>query len=433
MNIEVKSETSCKKELRIEVDPETLKGEYDTVCQKYLRQASVPGFRRGKTPLSVILQRYKKEIRDDFLESAVRRYLGEALQTEKLDPLEPPHIHDLSYQQGESLKFTAVFEVMPKIEVGPYTGLEINRTPVEIKEKEVETALKSYQERMAQFVPVSDRPIQSGDFAVIAYTGKFDGPNRTELHEKEIYCEMGSSNTLPEFTENLLGASIGETKSFRVKYPEDFPNKELTGQEVHYCVDIKGVKIKQVPELNDEFAKDAGGFSSLGEMREKLREEILQHKEDAARSDMQEKLLDLIITRNPFEVPESLVKRQAENRLNDYARNLLRRGIHPQTLDIDWKDFRERQKEQATHDVKAALVIEYIAAKEDVFVLDEEVEADIAAHAREMHQTVEAVKSRLTRDGAVDKIKGRIRNRKTLDLLLNSSIIKDPQGSIIQP
>jgi trigger factor len=278
-----------------------------------------------------------------------------------------------------------------------------------------------------------DRSIQSGDFAVITYTGKFDDPNRAELKEKEIYCEVGSSNTLPEFSENLLGATIGETKSFRVKYPEDFPNKELTGQIIDYCVEVKGVKIKQVPELNDEFAKDAGEYSSLAEMRDKLRGEILRHKEDAARSDMEEKLLDLIITRNPFEVPESLVKRQAENRLNDYARNLLRRGIHPQTLDIDWNDFRERQKEQAIHDVKAALVVEYIAAKENISVLDEEVEADIAAHARETHQTVEAVKSRLTRNGAVDRIKDRIRNRKTLDLLLNSSVIKDPQGSIIQP
>jgi trigger factor len=433
LKIEVKSETSCKKELAIEVDYESLKDEYAVVCQKYQRQASVPGFRRGKTPLSVILQRYKKEIQDDFLEVAVRRCVKEALQAQSLEPLEPPHIHDLSYQQGESLKFKALFEVMPKIEVASYKGLEIERTTVEVKEEEVESALKNYQERMAQFIPVSDRPVQLGDFAIIAYTGSFADAHRAKLHEKEVYCEIGSKNTLPEFNENLLGATVGETKSLRVMYPDDFPNKELAGLEVDYSVEVKGIKIKQTPELNDEFAKDAGEYASLTEMREKLRTEILQHKEDAARSDMQEKVLDLIISRNSFEVPESLVKRQAENRLNDYVRSLIRRGVHPQTLDINWDDFRERQKEQAIHDVKAALVIEHVAGLEDISVSDEEVDADIAVHARNAHQPVEAVKSRLTKDGAIDRIKDRIRNRKILDLLLNSTIIKDPQGSIVQP
>ena len=433
MKIEVKSETSCKKELTIEVDYESLKDEYAVVCQKYQRQASVPGFRRGKTPLSVILQRYKKEIQDDFLEAAVRRCVKEALQAQSLEPLEPPHIHDLSYQQGESLKFKAIFEVMPKIEVASYKGLEIERTTVEVKEEEVESALKNYQERMAQFIPVSDRPVQLGDFAIIAYTGSFADAHRAKLHEKEVYCEIGSKNTLPEFSENLLGATVGETKAFRVKYPDDFPNKELAGLEVDYSVEVNGIKIKQVPELNDEFAKDAGEYGSLAEMREKLRAEIVQHKEDAARSDMQEKVLDLIISRNSFEVPESLVNRQAENRLNDYVRSLIRRGVHPQTLDINWDDFRERQKEQAIHDVKAALVIEHVAGLEGISVSDEEVDADIAVHARNAHQPVEAVKSRLTKDGAIDRIKDRIRNRKILDLLLNSTIIKDPQGSIVQP
>jgi len=433
LKIEVKSETSCKKELIIEVDYESLKDEYAVVCQKYQRQASVPGFRRGKTPQSVILQRYKKEIQDDFLEAAVRRCLSEALQAQKLEPLEPPHIHDLSYQQGESLKFTAVFEVMPKIEVASYKGLEIERTSVEVKEEEVESALKNYQERLAQFIPVSDRPVQLGDFAVIAYTGSFADAHRAKLQEKEVYCEIGSKNTLPEFSENLLGSTVGEAKSFRVKYPDEFPNQELAGLEVDYSIVVNGIKIKQVPELNDEFAKDAGEYESLTEMREKLRAEIFQHKEDAARSDMQEKVLDLIISRNSFEVPESLVKRQAENRLNDYVRSLIRRGVHPQTLDINWDDFRERQKEQAIHDVKAALVIEHVAALENISVSDEEVDADIAVHARNAHQPVEAVKSRLTKDGAIDRIKDRIRNRKILDLLLNSTIIKDPQGSIVQP
>ena len=166
----------------------------------------------------------------------VQRHLLEAIKAQELQPLDHPRIHDLVYNEGEPLKFTAEFEVLPKLSLSDYRGLEIERIPVEIKEEEVEATIKTMQERMAQYLPVSDRALQTGDFAVISYVGKFGDPSRKDIEARNIYCEVGSDNTLPEFSSNLLGAQAGDTKSFAVKYPDDFPNKELAGTEVHNLI-----------------------------------------------------------------------------------------------------------------------------------------------------------------------------------------------------
>ena len=433
MKVEVVNKNSCQRAVSIEVDPESLKPDHSAVCNKYQRQARVPGFRQGKTPMSLILQRFKNEIREDFLEASVQKHLLEAIKTENLQPLDHPHIHELSYNEGEPLRFTAEFEVLPELNLSNYRGREIERVPVEVKEEEVEATIKTMQERMAQYLPVTGRAIQTGDFAVISYIGKLGDPSKKDIEAKDTYCEVGSDNTLPEFSENLLGAQAGDKKSFPVKYPNDFPNKELAGTEVQYDIEVQDIRQKQVPELNDEFAKDAGQYGSLEELRNKVRESITSNKEQAAQSDMQEKLVELIIQNNPFDVPGVMVKKQTENRLNDYVRSLIARGVHPKTLDINWAEFQERQKELAVTDVKVALVLEHIAEKENITVTEEELDQDISKRAQESQQAFEAVKSRLTKDGATDRIRDRIRNKKSLDLLLNLASVKDPQGIIVQP
>jgi trigger factor len=383
--------------------------------------------------MSLILQRFKNEIREDFLEAAVQKHLLEAIKTENLEPLDRPHIHDLAYNEGEPLKFTAEFEILPVLNLTNYRGLEIERVPVEVKEEEVDATIKTMQQRMAQYVPVSGRAIETGDFAVISYVGKFSESSRKPIEAKDIYCEVGSDNTLTEFNDNLVGAQAGDKRSFPVKYPDDFPNKELVGTEVQYEIEVQDIRQKQVPQLNDEFAKDAGQYGSFEELRSKVRESITASKKQAAQSSMQEKLVELIIQNNPFDAPAVMIKKQTENRLNNYVRSLIARGVHPQTLDINWAEFQERQRELAVTDVKVALVLEHIAEKENIAVTEEEVDEDISKRAQETHQAFEAVKSRLTKEGATDRIRDRIRNKKSLDLLLSLASVKDPQGIIVQP
>ena len=433
MKIEVHNEGDCKRELTIEVEAKDLKVDLDSVCNKYFRQARLPGFRPGKAPMSLIKQRYKDAIREDFLDLAVQKSFRRAIESENLVPLQAPHVHNVSYTEGGPLRFKAHFEVLPSVEIRNYKGLEVEQTKTEVKEEEIEHSLRQLQERLAQYTPVEDRAVQTGDFAVISYTGKFSEGNDPSFQAQDIYCEVGGAETLPEFTENLVGSRTGDSKTFRIKYDSEFPNKKLAGKEVEYTLRVHSIKLKKIPELNDDFARDVGEFKTLEELRTKIRNDIALDKERSARAELQNRLLEQVIQSNPFEVPDVLVQKQTENRLNDYVRSLVMQGIHPQTLDINWAQFQERQREQAIHDVKAGLVLEQIADQENLQVTDEEVNEEISRRAKEAQQPVEAVKSRLTKDGGADRIKDRLRNRKSLDLLLSTATFKNPQSVIVQP
>ena len=433
MKIEVQKDRDCKRELTIEVEAEDLKEDYESVCSRYHRQARVPGFRPGKAPMSLIKQRYKDAIREDFLELAVQKSFRNAVQSENLVPLQSPHVHDISYSENQPLRFKAHFEVLPEVEIRNYKGLEIEQTKVEVEGEEIEHSLRQLQERLAQYTPVEDRAAQAGDFAVISYTGRFCEGNEPSFQAQDVYCEIGGADTLVQFTENLAGSATGDSRVFKIKYDPEFPNKKLAGKEIEYTVQVHSVKLKKTPELNDDFAKDVGEFSSLEELRNKIQHDIATEKERSARTQMQNQLLEQVIESNPFEVPDALVEKQTEIRINDYVRSLILQGIHPQTLDINWVDFRERQRQQAVHDVKAGLVLEHIAEQENLQVTEEEVDEEITRRAKEAEQPIEAVRSRLTKDGGVDKIKSRLRNRKSLDLLLSTATFKNPQSVIVQP
>lgn len=433
MNIEVNQINDCKRDMTVQVPPEALSGEYQAVCERYRLIARVPGFRPGRAPMQVIMNRYRTAIREDFIEKAVEKHLLEALQDKGLSPLHTPKIRELSYEEGAPLQFTATFEVLPKLKISNYRGLEIEKIMPEVNDDEIEQSLRQMAERMAEYLPVEGRPVDNGDTAVISYTGKYLDESRPDFVGDEVYCEVGGEKTLKEFTDNLLGTIPSDEKRFCVSYPVDFPNRSMAGKEVEYLVKVKALKLKKLSELNDDFAKNVGDYSSMEELRKKLREDTLASKQEAARSDMQEKLLEQVLDQNRFDVPEVMVQRQTEARLNDYVQNLLMQGIHPQTANLDWAKLQQQQKERAEHDVRVSLLLDYIADEEKIEVSEEEVDAEILKRAQAAKQSFEAVKSRLTKEGGADRIKTRIRNRKSLDLLLSLSSFKNPQGIIIQP
>ena len=433
MKVEVNLLSSCKTELGIEVEAERWRPDYQAVCQKYLRQSRVPGFRPGRAPLPIVQQRYGDSIKADFLEAAVRKYFKEAVESESLTPLSLPKIADVDFAPGQSFTFKATFEVPPALELPNYEGLEIEQVPTDVTDKELETVLERLREQSAEYLPVEDRPAQSGDHAVISLEGKFSAAGREDIRDDDVYCELGGEGTPQEFTDNLSGAQSGETRTFSVTYGDDHPNKQLAGHQVNYRVELKAVKRKRLPELDDEFAKDAGVYSSLEDMRSKVRADFVERKEKAARSDMQSSLIDRLVEDTSFEVPEVLVEEQLEERLKETVQALMMQGVHPNTLKLDWNRFREQQREKAVLDVKRAILLERIADKEELTVSNEELEEEISRISGEADQPVEAVRSRLTREGGVARIKNTIRNRKCLDLILRLASVKTPPGLIVQP
>jgi trigger factor len=418
MKAELTDISECKKNLDIEIPQDVVDHEITHIAQELARRARVPGFRPGKAPLGVVKTRFRDEIVSEMMQHLMPKYFGDAIDERKLEIVQAPHFESVDYNSGRPLRFKAVFEVYPRLSITNYEGIPVQEVSSKVEDTEVQASLKKLQEDMAELAPVEEeRLVREGDFAEISYTGTVEGSEEPPITGEKAVAEIGGRTTMKEFTENLVGASINEEKSFTVNYRSDYPEKRLAGKTVAYKVKIEGIKTKEIPEINDEFAQRFGEYKAVDELKAKIREDLERHKREHAQEQMREKMLGWLEDNNEFELPESLVERQLQIRVQRLLRDLARQGINPQRLDVDWGKIREDQKEQALRDVKGSLILEYISEKENITVTDEEIEAEIDKIAIETNRPKEKVKEVLSRDSALERLRGQIRNKKTLDLL----------------
>jgi trigger factor len=415
---------STKRELEIEIPVEDISRETDTLIQKYQKVARIPGFRSGHAPASIIRQRFAQDIQNDVMDALVPKYFRKETERLGLIPISQPRVTDLHAHQGEPMRFKASFEVMPEIKVEGYKELRAEHPAVSVTDQEVEDALKALQEQKATFSPVEDRSIADGDYAQASLDGvpNPDEPGMKPVHMDEVLVEIGGKNTMPEFTENLRGANPGDERSFDVRYPEDFSDERLRGKTFAYKVKIIAIKQKSLPELNDDFAKELGEFKMLDEVRQKIREGMEQERLREAEREAKDKLLGELVRRNEFEIPEALVDRQIDVRLDRGLRALASQGMKSEDMKkLDFARLRAGQRDQAVQEVKASLLLEKIADEESIAVGDEEIDREIEALAKQTNQAPDAIRARLTRDGALDRIRNRIRSEKALDFLYRQS------------
>ncbi len=418
MKADLTDVSECKKSLDIEIPQEIVDHEITHIAQEFARRARVPGFRPGKAPIGVVKTRFREEIASEMMQHLMPKYFGDAVDEKKLEIVHAPHFESVDYNSGKPLRFKAVFEVYPKLEVSNYIGIPVERVSSNIEETEVEASLKKIQEDMAELAPVEDeRRVRLGDFAEISYSGTIRDSEEPPITGEKAVAEIGGATTVKEFTDNLLDAMVGEEKTFTVDYRPDYPEKRLAGKVVEYKVKIEGIKTKEIPDLNDEFAQRFGEYKTLDELKAKIRKDLEKHKREHAQEQMREKMLEWLEDNNEFELPESLVERQLQIRVQRLLRDLSRQGINPQRLDVDWAKIREDQQQQAMRDVKGSLILEYISEKENIGVTDDEIEAEIEKIAAETNRPKEKVKEVLARDSGLERLRGQIRNKKTLDLL----------------
>jgi trigger factor len=409
---------ACKREVSVEIPADVVAGETENFVKKYQKLARLPGFRKGKTPATIIKQRFAGDLRSEVLESLVPKYLREAITKEKLEPISQPAITDLKMDEGKPLQFKASFEVMPEIEVGGYADLKPETKDITVTDKEVQEALDHLREQQASFDPVEDRAVADGDHAQVAFVGTPKGEGQPVTVD-DIMVEIGGTITVAEFSDNLRGAKIGEVREFEVTYPEDFQDKRLAGKIVAYAVTIKGIKKKALPELNDDFAKGLGEeFTSLDDLRTRIRSNMEAERKHSVEHEAKDKLVEELVKRNEFPVPESLIERQIDTRLERGLRALASQGMRAEDMrKMDMPRLRAGQREGAVREVKASLILEKIAEKEKLEVSDDEVQKEIDALAKQMQQTPAEIRARLTRDGALERIKDRMRNEKALEFL----------------
>jgi trigger factor len=418
----------CKRELTIEIPADVINAEAESVVNRYRKQARIPGFRKGKVPASIVRQRFAEEIKNEIVEALVPRYFRQETQQQNLLPVSQPRVTDLHLHEGEPLKFTASFEVLPDFKVAPYEDLHIPRLDANVSEQDVENALTNLREQHATYSAVDEeRQLADGDFAVVSFKGT---PKESEqnadskpVEVDEVMVEIGGENTIPEFTENLRGAKSGEQRSFEVKYADDFSDKRLAGKAMTYEVDVKGIKTRSIPELNDEFAKEmSADFNSLDELRNRLRENMKAEKQHEAEHQGKDQIVEELVKRNDFPVPEAMLDQQIDLRLERGLRALAAQGMRTEDMKrMDFARLRAGQRDGALREVKASLILEQIADEEKIEVSDEEFDRELAALATQSKQTLEQVRARLTQDGGLDRIRHRIRNEKTLDSLYRRS------------
>ena len=419
MKAELIDVSQCKKNLDIEIPQEVVDQEIAHIAQEFARRARVPGFRPGKAPVGVVKTRFRDEILSEMMQHLMPKYVGDAIEERKLEIVQPPRFESVDYSPGKPLRFKAVFEVYPDLNIENYEGIPVGKVSSKVEDSEVDASLKKLQEEMAELVPIDeeDRTVKEGDFAEISFNGTIEGSEEPPVTGQKAVAEIGGRTTLKEFSENLLGAKVGDERTFTVQYRPDYPEQRLAGRAVEYKVMVDAIKQKEIPEINDEFAQRLGDYKTLDELKAKVRGDLERHKSENAQEQMREKLLEWLEDNNEFELPDSLIERQLQIRVQRLLRDLARQGINPQRLDVDWGKIREDQRQQAVRDVKGSLILECISDKENITVSDEEVEAEIDKIAAETNKAREKVREVLSRDSGLERLRGQIRNKKTLDLL----------------
>jgi trigger factor len=421
------AETTCKREIELEIPAENVQKATEKVARDIARVARVPGFRPGKAPVTLIRRRFAEDIQGEVVQSLVPEFLEKALDEKKLVPVTRPEVDKVEFKKGEPLRFRAVFEVLPEFDLGDYKNLEVQVEAVEVGDAQVDKAIEEMRDRAATFVPVEGRAAKDGDYVLIKLMGTSTSGG-DPVQADNILCHLGAEETLESFTENLRGAMPGEARRFQSRYPDDYPDPKLTGKTYDYSVDVQGIKEKKLPDLNDEFAKDVsgneGGATTLSELRQKIREKLDAAKEQEQEAQGRQKILDLLVKRHDFPVPEVLVEHQMDVRLERVVGSLASQGVDPRAVNVDWVSLRRRQRDRAVDDVKAELLLDRIATAEKIEATDEDIEKEIATLAARSGESTTALRARLTKQGALDRMKSKLCSDKAIDLLYRSTRIE---------
>jgi trigger factor len=424
------TEATCRRELELEIPAAEVQKAVERVAKEFARVARIPGFRPGKAPVTLVRRRFADDIKGEVLQSLVPEQIDKAVKDQNLVPITQPHVDQVDFAENGPLKFRAIFEVLPEVVLGAYKDLEVEVDAARVTDADVDKAIEAVRERAATFAAVEGRALADGDHAELKLTGTPAGGGEP-LRAENVLCHLGGEDTLAPFTENLRGAQAGEHRRFEVQYPAEYPDAKLAGKSYTYSAEVLGIKEKKLPELNDEFAKLVSEAQTIEELRGKVRQGLEAESEMRQTAAVRELLLRELTSAHDFPVPEALVENQMDARLQRAVRSLAAQGVDPRGINVDWAALRQRQRERAVEDVKAELLLDRIATAENIEVSEEDSESEIARMAEHSGESAAAVRASLTKQGALDRMKSKLRSDKTLDWLRSNARVKtrEPERS----
>jgi trigger factor len=420
MKTEFADVNETRKNVRVEIPSDVVDAEIERIARDFSKKARIPGFRPGKAPARVIKQRFKDQILHDVAHDLIPRAMDEAFRERGVEPVDTPDVRDVIIEEGQPLTFTASFDTVPPFDPGDLTTISLQRPAVAIDEAAVNGALQRLRDRAARHEPVEGRGVEQGDTVMLDLERK-DPDGATDTHN-DVPVELGAKANPPGFDEQLLGLDVGATKTFTIQYPSDYAIAELAGTEVSYTVTVRSVKRRVVPELDDEFAKDVG-VESLEALKARVREDLEHEARHAADREVRNALMKQLAARLPFEVPQSLVARELDRRLEEFARRLIDQNIDPRQAGVDWNAFRESQREVAREAVASALVLDELTRREHIDVTDDEVEREVSRYAERSGRTPASVRATLEKEGGLSRVYAGLRREKSIDFAMSRATI----------
>lgn len=426
MKVELIKQEGNKVSFKLTVDHDKFESAVVKAYNKNKGKFNIPGFRKGKAPRKIIETNYGKGVfYNDAIDIVFPEVYPAAIDELKIEPIEVPSIDVEEISKDNGLVLVVEVEVQPEFELGQYKGIEVAKVDYNVTEEEVDAKLKELQERASRLVD-SDKEIENGDTANIDFEGfkddvAFEG-GKAEGHNLVI----GSGSFIPGFEEQLIGKKAGEEVDVNVTFPADYHAEELAGAPVVFKVKINGVKVKELPELNDEFAQDTTEFDTLAELRADVKAKAEEEAAAKAKGEERNAVVDAVVANTEIEVPETMVNAQIDNSIMELNYSLQYQGFSiEQLLEMTGKsmqELRDEKKEDAEKSVKASLVIDAIAKAENVEVTEEEVQAEVAKMAEAYNMTLDQIKEAL-KPSDLEDIKGQLRIRKTIDFLVENAVI----------
>jgi trigger factor len=422
MKVELTDISPVKKTMSIEVESAEMDQETQSVLKNYARKAKIPGFRPGKAPLSVVQARFAKEVQEDVQERMMARHHHQATEEKGLRPIGDPVIDEVDWKEGQPLIFKTTFEILPTVELKDYKNIEAHQPSDELDPKEVEQELEKLREMRASLVTEEGRKAATGDVIIADVDQTPEGGETTR--QERVMLEVGSQQALPEFNEKLVGVEADAELEFSIDFPKEFPVPEMAGKPVLFKIKAHEVKRREVPELDDEFAKDLGDFDDLAALTARIEEDLGARKKAGAETALRQSVLDKVLLDHPVVLPDVLVHQEVRQRMEEVVRRMMMQGVDPEKAEIDWADMRKHQEEPARKAVHARIILSEIAKAESISLTPKELDDRIAADAQQMGEDPAELKQKLVKHGHMEALKNQLVREKSLDLLVSVANIQ---------
>jgi trigger factor len=410
----------CTRELLLDVPADEVSKAYRGVAANYRKYAKIPGFRAGKVPETVIRRRFAAEIRKEVIDSLLPERFNQAVRDLGVKPVGQPQVAELTVEDGLPLHVKAVFEYLPDFSIEGYQSVVVDKPSLEVTEEQYQQEIEQLRESRATIEPVEeDRPLVDGDWAQITYKGQIEGDaEAAPIAGEDTLVEIGGKDTVEAFSSALRGAKADQELKAEVIYPADYAEPKLSGKTVAYEVEVKAIKKRTLPEMNDDFAKELGAYESLADLEKSVREHMAARKRRSVEGETKDRLFAALTERYQFPVPESLVQEQIDARLERGLRALAAQGMNPEQMrKLDFNRLRGAQRDSAIAEVKATVLLDRIAQEENITVSDEELENELQLAALQSREPLDTLKVRLTQDGGMAKIREQLRREKTASAL----------------